>query len=174
MLEFLTMRKLTVYLYPLLLLCLAPTFNAQDAPRMPLVRLTADAAHQLNRDSLASYSATYFDEAAWRSGLTDSIFGPLLHAQDPAPGRSAACILSPEFNDAICLFFQDSTPYGYLTLEVKPGLDFTAAGAKAAYAPVTPTIIGTHSFTYQFEAGNISLDDGTALTSYLVVKESKL
>lgn len=141
---------------------------------MPLVRLTADAAHQLNHDSLTSYSATYFDEAAWRSGLTDSIFGPLLHAQEPAPGRTAACILSAEFNDAVCLFFQDGTASGYLSLQVKPGQDFTPAAAKAAYAPISPAILGTHSFTYQFEAGSISLDDGTAITSYLVVKENKL
>jgi hypothetical protein len=141
---------------------------------MSIVRQTADAAHQLHRDSLVSFSATYFDEATWRAGLTDSIFGPLLHAQDPAPGRSAACFLSPEFNDAVCLFFQDSTAYGYLALEVKLGQDFTVAAAKDAYAPIKPYILSMHSYTYRFEEGGITLDDGTPLTSYLVTKEMKL
>lgn len=131
--------------WPASLLLLAfnasPLLRAQQTADFNYMQVAAQVATNLNRPSLESYYGWTIDAASWHDALNDTLFGPFLAAQDEKPGRALVCIMSELYNDATCVYFEDSKPYGVAALKADVDHKFSTDEVKAAFKPITPALL---------------------------------
>jgi hypothetical protein len=141
---FMMNRCIRIFLCTIILFFLPLIGSSQSFSDLDYMRIASDVARNLQRPSLVNYYGWTIDAANWHGALDDNLFGPFLAAQEEKPGRVMGCVIAEMTNnDAICVYFQDDKPYGYVAIKVEVGHHFTNEEVKSAFNPITPDLLDT-------------------------------
>lgn len=146
---------------------LGPLARAQAASPVDFVRIAAGVAQSVPSESHGTYIAIYVDDKSWHATTTDRDIGPLLAAQEEKPGRSAVCLLSMDKKNAVCVYFDNASPYGFVALQSEAGKGFQASDAAAAFKAITPDMLG-HPGAFRINPLPVTSDNGAPMTAFLV------
>jgi hypothetical protein len=158
---------------------LAAVAGAQNQPDqgkkdpLPLVKIAADVAGNVQRDTVNGSLAIYLDDQNWAAGLKDSDLGPFLKLKEAKPGRSATCLFTQSKDSAVCVYFDGDSPFGVAAVKAGASGKIEAGDIAAAYKPVTKEMLKKGGDELNFTPAPISTDDGQPLPAFVVTAMAK-
>lgn len=144
---------------------------------LAFVKAAVDVAGNVQQQSLENFFAIYVDEQHWASAAKDGDLGPFfkLKQASPKPGRSGVCFFSEAKDTATCVYFDDKTAFGVVSVKAANGSAIPADSVAAAYKPVTKDMLEKSDKQWQYTIlEGFTADDGVALTAYHVTKPNPL
>jgi len=146
---------------------LGPLSRAQEATPANFVLIAAGFAQTLPSVPHGSYIAIYVDAKSWHATTADRDIGPFLAAQQEKPSRSVVCLFSMDKKDAVCVYFDNASPYGFVALHSEAGKEFSADAATAAFKSTNSTTL-TNTSHFRINPLPVTSDSGAPMTAFLV------
>jgi hypothetical protein len=134
------------------------------------VKTAAHVARNVQHDNLQGYLAIYVSDKNWAEGAKDGDLGPFLKIKEAKPGRSAAFFYTGEKDSAICVYFDDKTPFGVVAVKADPGKAIQPSDISGAYKPVSKDMLRKSEQELRFSSTDVNTDDGVSLPAFTIEK----
>lgn len=144
--------------------------QAESTVALPFVKIAGNVADRVRHRSLNNYLGIYVSPKNWQAASKDRDLGPFLVAKEarPKPGRSAACVFSPDRDIALCVYFDGETPFGVATVKVEVSGRIDPYRVRSSYEGVSKKLLKPGEQTLRFARSASTLDDGRVLPAFLI------
>lgn len=142
--------------------------SADGKEALPFVKTAVDIALNMQQGSLDRFLGVYVTYRDWDGAARDGDLGPFMKVKQASPqgGRSAVCLFSSKKDSAICVYFDEKTPFGVVT--VKAGADGKLGDASGSYERVSQEMRKKNDQKLKYLENTVTTDYGYQLTGFLI------
>jgi hypothetical protein len=142
--------------------------DADGKEALPYVKMAADIALNIQQGSLNNFLAVFVSYRDSDQAAKDGDLGQFMKIKQAVPhgGWSAVCLFSSKKDSAVCVYFEEKTPFGVAA--VKAGADGKLGDAAAAYQHVTRDMRAKNEQKLNFAETTVTTDYGAGLTAFQI------
>ncbi|HLW52358.1 MAG TPA: hypothetical protein VKW06_05910 [Candidatus Angelobacter sp.] len=171
------MRSALIFLFAVLLAPVASTGqaaqnndSAEKDRALTLVKIAADVADNVRHRPLNNYIGIFVALNNFGAAAKDGDLGPFFQMKDARakPGRSAACVISPDKEIGLCVYFDGDSPYGVATAKAGVSGKIDPHRVELSYQGASKDLLKKTRQKLDFLPGDVATDDGQVLPAFSI------